>query len=494
MLEATKGIGTGARTRVEASVSSRSSARASALNRRALGGAFALICAAMVSTAAAAENNLLAAYVVMGPDAAVARAIFDGKVICPTIKIELDTGSLPMDTRADPSGDRFPVTVCEKAIPPQTKSAAILGQKLPVPKASLSSIVVLGDTGCRPAQQSWPLPPQPPQCDPRLWPFKEVSSDAAHSGAAHSPPDLVIHVGDYRYRPPNLESDPNPDNDDNWKAWREDFFDPAKDLLGAAPWIMARGNHEICGRHGNAYFVLLHPGPIKAGWQVCSDPADPANPGKDDIPPYTVSLAGRHFIVFDSSGAPDQPKANDPTTQVQRYTKMFAALDPLLLTPGTWLITHVPIWSVPSNNEEQTLQTAFGNANIPQLRNIQLVLSGHIYLWEAIAFGNEGDEGDEDDEDQVGPPQFVLGNGGTNFSTKNPKCEDVKDIGGRAVNSCYIVTQRHGFTLFTPEGGKATAEFTAEFIDGPTLDCTIPSPPNEITCETNPDRPPLLTR
>ena len=188
MLEATKGIGTGARTRVEASVSSRSSARASALNRRAVGGAFALICAAMVSTAAAAENNLLAAYVVMGPDAAVARAIFDGKVICPTIKIELDTGSLPMDTRADPSGDRFPVTVCEKAIPPQTKSAAILGRKLPVPKASLSSIVVLGDTGCRPAQQSWPLPPQPPQCDPRLWPFKEVSSDAAHSGAAHSPP------------------------------------------------------------------------------------------------------------------------------------------------------------------------------------------------------------------------------------------------------------------------------------------------------------------
>ena len=442
MREATKGIGTGAGTRVEASVSSRSSSRASALNRRALGGAFALICAAMVSTAAAAENNLLAAYVVMGPDdpqgaaVAVARAIFDGGVDCSTIKIELDTGSLPMDTRADPSDGgadpndhRFPVTVCEKAIPPQTKSAAILGQKLPVPKASLSSIVVLGDTGCRPAQQSWPLPPQPPQCDPRLWPFKEVSSDAAHSGAAHSPPDLVIHVGDYRYRPPNDESppkhkcdlkdpkDPNHECDDNWKAWREDFFDPAKDLLGAAPWIMARGNHEICGRHGNAYFVLLHPGPIKAGWQVCSDPADPANPGKDDIPPYTVSLAGRHFIVFDSSGAPDQPKANDPTTQVQRYTKMFAAKPFLDLTPGTWLITHVPIWSVPSNNEEQTLQTAFGNAKIPQPRNIQLVLSGHIHLWEAIAFGNEGDE---DFEDQVGPPQFVLGNGGTNFSTKIP--------------------------------------------------------------------------
>jgi hypothetical protein len=163
-----------------------------------------VIGAAIVSTAAAAQNNLLAAYVVMGPDdpqgAAVARAIFDGDVDCPTIKIDLDTGSLPMDKRADPS-DLFPVTVCQKAIPPQTKSAAILGQKLPVPKASLSSIVVLGDTGCRPAQQSWPLPPQPPQCDPRLWPFKEVSSDAAHSGAAHSPPDLVIHVGDYRYRP-----------------------------------------------------------------------------------------------------------------------------------------------------------------------------------------------------------------------------------------------------------------------------------------------------
>jgi hypothetical protein len=128
---------------------------------------------------------------------------------------------------------------------------------------------------------------------------------------------------------------------------------------------------------------------------------------------------------------------------------------------------------VPSKNEEQTLQTAFGNANIPQPRNIQLVLSGHIHLWEAIAFGNEGDE---DDEDQVGPPQFVLGNGGTNFSTTTPTCEGKKDIGGRAVNSCNIVTQKHGFTLFTPEGGSATAESAtaeSEFVDGPTLVCTI---------------------
>jgi hypothetical protein len=410
----------------EASISSRSSSRASGLDRRALGGVFALICAAIMSTAAAAQNNLLAAYVVMGPDGAVARAIFPGNFECPSI--ELNTGLQKMYLRAGPS-DQFQVTVCQKLIPPKTTSASILGQKLPVPKDSLSSIVVLGDTGCRQKKQN---------CYSIQWPFLKVSQLAALSH-----PDLVIHVGDYRYRTPDCER-----CDDNWQAWKDDFFDPAKDLLDAAPWIIARGNHEICGGghevHGNGYFLLLDPvhGPQCGG-------------DKDEVPPYVVTLADRHFVVLDSSGAP-----ND-VDDVSRYAGMFKELGQP--TPGTWLVTHVPIWGVRSmGNIDTTLERALLQGNPSLQSNIQLFLSGHIHLWEAIGFDK-------------GPPQFILGNGGANFPDPIEVNMDGQKIGERTVAS-WSYERRWGFTRFepTPEGDWTA---TAVFLDARV--CTI-TPPGGI--------------
>ena len=120
----------------------------------------------------------------MGARGAVARIVFQGDAPCP--QIALDGVQQAMDVRPRPSSG-FVVTVCEKLIPPGTKSASILGTPLPVPKNSLTSIVVFGDTGCRRKFQ--------PDCSANEWPFKGLSDNAA---ASH--PDLVIHVGDYLYR------------------------------------------------------------------------------------------------------------------------------------------------------------------------------------------------------------------------------------------------------------------------------------------------------
>ena len=87
-------------------------------------------------------------------------------------------------------------------------------------------IIVLGDTGCR---DRWDDEKQDGQiCDPNKWPFKQISARAAADE-----PDLVLHVGDYMYIAV-----------DGWSAWQTAFFEPAKPLLEAAPWVMVRGNHE----------------------------------------------------------------------------------------------------------------------------------------------------------------------------------------------------------------------------------------------------------
>jgi len=171
-------------------------------------------------------------------------------VQCPAI--ELDGTEQPMQIRARTDAGvslRFPVTVCEKLIPPETRSASIAGQLLPLPAARLEAIVVLGDTGCRmkagttgkrasSADIDEAEDGKFQDCnDPSQWPFGAVSS-----AAAASKPDLVIHVGDYLYRESSCPAGDrgcagSPFGDD-WAAWKADFFMPAAPLLAAAPWIM----------------------------------------------------------------------------------------------------------------------------------------------------------------------------------------------------------------------------------------------------------------
>ncbi|MFX8797610.1 metallophosphoesterase, partial [Acinetobacter baumannii] len=84
------------------------------------------------------------------------------------------------------------------------------------------------------------------------WPFK-----LGATLSASLKPDLVLHVGDFHYRekpcPAGNDGCAGSPWGDNWDVWREDFFAPADSLLRAAPWIMVRGNHELCDRGGHGW-------------------------------------------------------------------------------------------------------------------------------------------------------------------------------------------------------------------------------------------------
>ena len=89
----------------------------------------------------------------------------------------------------------------------------------------------------------------------------------------------------------------NPDAD-AWEAWWLDFFQPAGDLLAAAPWVFARGNHELCSHAGPGWFYFLDASselPEGGGGQLACPSQDgegPALPHLQFVEPQVLHLGG----------------------------------------------------------------------------------------------------------------------------------------------------------------------------------------------------------
>jgi hypothetical protein len=239
--------------------------------------------------ASAQSAKLESAYVVLGPQGALARAIVADVTRCPAISI--DGSEQAMKVRALPDA-AFPVLVCELPLTAGAKSAHIAGVEnvpLPVVKPALTSIAAFGDTGCRLKATNRPARPDDDEdlgkfqdCNiPTRWPFARLAAKVAQAN-----PDLIIHVGDYLYResacPPRDAGCARSPHGDDWPTWKADFFAPAAPALRAAPWIVVRGNHEICSRAGAGYFRLLDP-----------RPADAAPPCVNLIPHFAISVGGQ---------------------------------------------------------------------------------------------------------------------------------------------------------------------------------------------------------
>src|SRR5262245_13522414 len=314
-------------------------------------------------TPSPAPGPALRAWVEMGPAGALARAIVATPGAgCP----ELAAGgrSIPMSARAQPSAD-FGVLVCEAAIPPDARAAAIGGTALPLPPRQIRKVAVFGDTGCRIKCDSNGANCNVQDCnDPAKWPFAAVARRIAAEK-----PDLVVHVGDYYYREAECPAGDEEDcggspAGDNWPAWQADFFVPAAPLLAAAPWLFVRGNHEECQRGGPGWFRFLDSGPVPAS---CSD--DPA--------PFAVALPGLQILVLNTS------VAQDAGTQASFYEPSFRTLDALARQSSapSWLVMHHPLWALGEWNGALqpvtgVLQQASGNVLAPE---IELLLAGHIH-------------------------------------------------------------------------------------------------------------------
>jgi hypothetical protein len=338
------------------------------------------------------------AWLEFGPGGVLmARAIVSGS--CPPLV--LDGLELAMTPRTAAS-DTFPVVACEATIPFGASAASIGEQQLPLPAGPVTRIAVIGDAGCR--LNEWEKKYQ--ACnDPAAWPFAQV----ARSVAAWQP-DLVIHVGDYLYRespcPADMTGCAGSPFGDNWETWNADFFTPVAPLLGVAPWVMMRGNHETCSRNAEGWFHYLDPRPYQAECQRFTEP-------------YVSQLFGITVAVIDSAEASDTTTTPEEDAEYARQFDVLADLAP----DGSWLVTHRPVWGILTgrDGEVQVENAVYEAATGGSLKaDYGLVLSGHIHAAESIAFEGTADR----------PPQVISGNAGTALDdvvTASPTAQELGD-------------------------------------------------------------------
>jgi len=321
--------------------------------------------------------ELPAPWVELGADGLLSvRAVVAPGDACPAVTADGATvAALP---RGEPDG-AFPVKVCEARVPAATARLAIGARQLPTLPATVRRIAIFGDTGCRIAGKA------AQDCnDPGSWPFPVIAKEAAATR-----PDLVIHLGDYYYResacPSGRAGCADSPHGDNWPAWAADFFEPATPLLAAAPWVVVRGNHEVCRRGGAGWFRLLDPYPARA---ECVDRTEP----------YLLSIGGLELSLFDGADADDFLA---PPEKVAAYAEQLTRLlsDP---PPHSWLLTHRPIWAMAqaelSGMTTNLTEQAAIEGHVPAA--LDLVLAGHLHDFISYEFGPER------------PAQLIVGTGG----------------------------------------------------------------------------------
>ncbi len=402
-------------------------------------------------------GQIESAYVELGPSGTVLARAITRDTTCPAVLV--DGASLPMRVRAGPATEpqrptrstpelskpsAFPVLTCEAALPPDAHSAEIGGRALPLPAREVRRIVVIGDTGCRLKASDGAYQ----ACnDPAAYPFAAIAARAAAWR-----PDLVIHVGDYLYRenacPEGNQGCAGSPWGYGWDAWNADFFNPAAALLAAAPWAMARGNHESCIRAGQGWWRFLETAPLTAE-RSCNDAAQDVL--GDEGASYAVPLGeGAQVIMMDVASAGIDPlAADDPhAAQLLRLQQLlgklaggseftFAAGHYPFLGIGARLTQHGPeIFA-----ENQAILSTFGKSD-PSLTlpGIDVVLSGHIHLWEQADYGPDH------------PSQIIAGMSGT-LEDEVP-IDETAAIGTQAASGAIVqhfAAVSHGFGFMTLE-------------------------------------------
>ena len=358
------------------------------------------------------------AFVVVGEDGAAVARLLTRAASCPAI--EIDGRASRMTVRAAPQTvaqrpsvsppkntkpSVFEVLSCEAPIAAGATAARIGAQALALPKREPRRIVVIGDTGCRLKDNG-----DYQDCKrPEAYPFATIAALAAAWQ-----PDLVVHVGDYHYRENACPADRPGCAGSPWgygyDVWNADFFAPAAPLLRAAPWVLARGNHESCNRGGQGWWRFLDPRPLAAG-RDCNRAQDDASGDFSD--PYAVPLGdGAQLIVLDTSATTYKGLApNDP--RMARFADNYRKLAALSArAPHTIAVDHHPIFGFGALRDkaglvtlfdgDKGLQDAYGAVD-PRLMpaNVQMLLSGHVHLWEQVSFKS------------AHPTQFISGFSGT---------------------------------------------------------------------------------
>jgi hypothetical protein len=433
---------------------------------------------------------------------------------CPTIAQGGDT--FPMHQRVTATRAAFPILLCEFVL--IENSAARIGSTLlPVRADEPNDIIVLGDTGCR--MVYWQIQPCRVAAD---WPFAKVAESASREAVIGK--SFILHVGDFHYREnPCIDSSTECGTSpfgDSWETWRAEFFEPAKRLLLAAPWVIMRGNHEDCARAGAGWiFLFALPGQYETG-SACNGDAQmyQINIGKTD----EERARPRILVVMDSSDEKNEHYVKENCKQYRKLLKTLKAEEPGRSTREVWLAMHQPLWGRSMNGEQQLSmnglqeeQDANGNPKdgeavecvngetrsaLPVFREkfemakdkriARLLLAGDTHAFQFFW-----------PENGWRPIQIIAGNGGTKLDTLYPllpegtKAPDKKpdpDTSDPIVNKVRswgvagqnLTLMQHGFTVmqrvetmwtatqFDREGKKTAACQFSEALASTTSDLT----------------------
>ncbi|WP_257596356.1 metallophosphoesterase [Parerythrobacter lacustris] len=294
-------------------------------------------------------------------------------------------------------------------------------------------IATLGDSGCRGAQKG-----QDCSSD---WPFQQITQSAASSS-----PDLFIHVGDYRYYE-------QWDDANRWNYWLKDFLIPAREALLAAPWALARGNHEECGdsASGEGFTYLFG-----VGGADCSITIEPS--WSFDVAPGGFDSAGKatathRFVMIDTS-----------TEWNPALKQAFIDAIDLSASESVWWVSHIaPVHLVkfggsPQSNPgvlslldkavaEKGPLCATDTGGTTTCKPSQMLL-GHDHMFQTVTFAKA-------DGSFFWPRAYIVGHGGVDLrgaGLKASSCTfDSFDLPGLSGKQTGTVQSRseHGYVLWT---------------------------------------------
>ncbi len=446
--------------------------------------------------------NILAQYVLLADSAIESRTVPLVRAVlaqpasaCPTVQTSAGR-AIAMHRRENPNPSAFGVVVCEAVVELADGVTATLGGSqavLPIPAhqpatsdaaqgglASVDTVVVVGDSGCKTPKQD---------CS-TAWPFPAIAA-----AAARDQPDLVIHVGDYNYSgTPSktgagewsydgcVPADQSPlvtqSTYDTWTTWHHDFFTPAAPLLAAAPWVVVRGNHELCSRAGQGWFYLLDPhSPLLDPYRQmpgCHAPTETTAPDQ-------LAVGNLNLLVYDTAnacGGEDPESAAGVAYEVRGYSRQLAQFAALLGPdpPATWLLGHRPIWSAEQFDgsapaiENTTLQAAVARTPGGLPSAITMLLSGHMHEFFTMTFPGS-----------TRPPQLVIGNSGVVMESSTLPSPYALTVDGKAAQGLSInAATKYGYLRAkVRDGGHWQGEVVAFDAAGKAQDdavahCALP--------------------
>jgi hypothetical protein len=309
---------------------------------------------------------------------------------------------------------------------------------------SPKTIAIVGDTGCR-LKESLTKKSYQDCSDPAVWPYAQVIKSIVKEK-----PDVIIHLGDYHYREQCSAGKPcqkmTPSIGYGFNPWELDFFAPSSASFKQAPWILARGNHEDCGRAFLGYRQLL----ATKDWNKdCVDYEDP------DF----IQLGEVLVVNLDSSTIPDMPdpKPESDILWKQRLDDIGKKIDQKVASAAMtkdkithiWMISHKPIYGLVA------LGKVFAPVNINLRKyfekaswgkNVELLMAGHIHSSEIM-------------KAKEFPLQVVLGNSGTALDVMPDKIS-AENLSFINYEKAKIISHGFGYALLKRD---SAGDYAIEF-------------------------------